>query len=78
MQAVSEVGWVKNYLTATKSDHMTLAQSPPGAKAPGLGCKGGGRPLRVRFTGLRALSPTLERRAEAAQGVTIVYESPVV
>src|SRR2546422_10762716 len=54
---------------------MRLAQAPPGAQAPGSGYKGGFSPLGAWFTRLCALSPTLERRAEAARGVTVVYES---
>src|SRR5436309_1272705 len=54
---------------------MTLAQSPPGAQAPGSGWEGGGNPLGAWLTRLCVLSPTLERRAEAARGGTVVYES---
>ena len=52
-----------------------LAQVPPGAEAPGSTNKGDCRPLGARFTGLGSVSPTLERRAAAAQEGTAVYES---
>lgn len=62
----------------TKSNHRVLVQSSPGVQAPGSTYKGGSRPLRARFTGLWAVSPTLGRRVEVAQGVTTVYESLMV
>src|SRR2546427_10033074 len=65
-------------IDSSKPKCMTLAQAPPGAQAPGSGYKGSSSPLGAWFTRLCVLSPTIERRAAAARGVTVVYESPVV